>query len=48
MAVPVEGLSVIIRRDAFVRAFQGGGDAFLAAVPNQTLCYDRELARVAS
>lgn len=46
MAVLVEAISVVIRRDSIDRRFRGGWDAFIAFVPNATLCYDGELARV--
>jgi hypothetical protein len=45
MAVLVEGLSVIIRGDALLRAF-GNFDRFKRIVPNETLCADNELVRV--
>jgi hypothetical protein len=46
MAVLVEALSVIVRRDAINTKLAGGWDAFLAIVPNNTLCFDEDLARV--
>jgi hypothetical protein len=46
MAVLVEALSVIVRRDAINTRFVGGWDAFLAIVPNNTLCFDEDLVRV--
>ncbi|MFO1037625.1 MAG: hypothetical protein U1E45_12315 [Geminicoccaceae bacterium] len=46
MAVLVEAISVVIRIDALLPAFGGALDAFRAEVPNDTLCADRELARV--
>ncbi len=46
MAVLVEALSVVVRRDAIDQKFPGGWDAFANAVPNGTLCADAELARV--
>ena len=46
MAVLVEGISVIVRRDSIDRAYRGGWDAFVASVPNATLCFDGEIARV--
>ena len=46
MAVLIEGISVLVRRDAIQDRFPGGWDAFLAIVPNQTLCADEHLARV--
>lgn len=46
MAVLVEAISVIVRRDAIARKFGGGWPEFVSGVPNATLCYDEELARV--
>ena len=46
MAVLVEATSVILRRDSIGRIFPGGWEAFGAAVPNATLCYDDDIARV--
>lgn len=46
MAVLVEAISVIVRRDAINARFSGGWRQFLAIVPNSTLCSDENLARV--
>jgi hypothetical protein len=46
MAVLVEAISVVVRRDSIDRSFVGGWDAFAACVPNATLCADTQLARV--
>jgi hypothetical protein len=47
MAVLVEALSVVIRRDAIKRKYPGGWPAFVSAAPrNKTFCADTELARV--
>jgi len=46
IAVLVEGISVIVRRDAIESKYDGGWDAFLGNVPNATLCADDEIARV--
>jgi hypothetical protein len=46
MAVLVEGISVVIRADALLRAFADDWEAFKQVVPNATLCADGELARV--
>ena len=46
MAVLVEGLSVIIRKDAIKRSFRGGWRAFLRTIPNRTFCADEDLVRV--
>lgn len=46
MAVLVEAISVVVRREAIEERFRGGWEAFQESVPNQTLCFDDELARV--
>ncbi len=46
MAVLVEAISVIVRRDAVNARFSGGWREFLVIVPNSTLCSDEDLARV--
>lgn len=46
MAVLVEAISIIVRRDAIAARFSGGWHQFLAIVPNSTLCFDEDLARV--
>ena len=46
MAVLVEAISVILRRDAINAQFAGGWHQFLAIVPNRTLCFDEDLVRV--
>lgn len=46
MAVLVEAISVIVRLDAINAKYHGGWESFVRAVPNATLCYDSELARV--
>lgn len=46
MAVLVEGLSVIVRRDAITARYPGGWPAFLDTAPNDTLCFDDDLACV--
>jgi len=46
MAVLVEGYSVIVRKDSIFTKFSGGWEAFVDLVPNSTLCFDDELARV--
>ena len=46
MAVLVEAISVVARRDSIDRSYRGGWQAFLRAIPNSTLCFDEELARV--
>jgi len=46
MAVLVEAISVIVRRDSIESKYAGGWEAFLTDVPNATLCSDDQLARV--
>ena len=46
MAVLVEAISVIVRRDAIESKYLGGWDAFEKDSPNATLCADEHLARV--
>lgn len=46
MAVLVEAISVIIRRDAIGRKYHGGWDAFVRAVSNATFCADSDIVRV--
>jgi uncharacterized protein YdhG (YjbR/CyaY superfamily) len=46
MAVLVEAISVIVRRDAIDARFCGGWREFLEAIPNRTFCADGELVRV--
>ena len=46
MAVLVEAISVIVRRDAIDRLYDGGWLGFISHVPNATLCTDGQLARV--
>lgn len=46
MAVLVEAISVIARREAITRRYEGGWPGFVADVPNDTLCADSEVARV--
>ena len=46
MAVLVEAISVVIRRDAIERSYELGWQGFLKDVPNATFCADTELARV--
>lgn len=37
---------MIVRRDSIDRSYCGGWNAFLAIIPNQTLCTDGEIVRV--
>jgi hypothetical protein len=46
MAVLVEGISVVVRADSIVKEMQGGWERFRSLVPNGTLCFDDDLARV--
>jgi hypothetical protein len=46
MAVLVEGISAVVRREAIDAKFAGGWQRFRADVPNATLCADHQLARV--
>ncbi len=46
MAVLIEGISLVIRRQAIAANLPGGWQAFVRIVPNQTLCADPEIARV--
>jgi uncharacterized protein YdhG (YjbR/CyaY superfamily) len=46
MAVLVEAISVIVRRDAINARFSGGWGEFLSTIPNHTFCADEDLARV--
>ena len=46
MAVLVEAISVIVRADRLLEAFDGDWEAFKALIPNDTLCADGELVRV--
>jgi hypothetical protein len=46
MAVLVEGISVIVRRDTVDAQYPGGWEAYVKDVPNKTLCSDERLARV--
>jgi len=46
MAVLIEAISVVVRRDAINNKFSGGWSAFQELVPNATLCFDDDLACV--
>ena len=45
MAVLVEAISVIVRRDAISEHFSGGLEAFARQVPNGSLCMDDKIVR---
>jgi hypothetical protein len=46
LAILIEALTVVIRCEAIVEKFAGGVEAFMASLPNKTLCSDGELACV--
>ncbi|MFO1326071.1 MAG: hypothetical protein U1F56_01845 [Rubrivivax sp.] len=46
MPVLIEALSVVVSIDAINVKYAGGWPAFVARVPNRTLCFDAEIARV--
>ena len=46
MAVLVEAISVIVRKDSVTKKIKGGEDHFRTLIPNATYCDDGELARV--
>jgi hypothetical protein len=46
MAVLIEAISVVIRADALLAAYNDDWEAFKETVPNETLCADGELVRV--
>lgn len=46
MAVLVEGISVVVRKDAMQSKMAGGEERFRLLIPNSTYCDDGELARV--
>jgi hypothetical protein len=46
MAVLVEGISVLIRRDSIQNKLSGGDARFRLLIPNSTFCEDDQLARV--
>lgn len=46
MAVLIEAVSVVVRRDAIESKIAGGWSSFSAAVPTAQFCYDNEIARV--
>ena len=46
MAVLVEGISVIVRRDRVEQKFDAGWNGFLECIPNSTFCSDGQIGRV--
>ena len=46
MAVLIEAVCAVVRRDAIEARVAGGWSAFMAAVPTGAFCYDDEIASV--
>ena len=46
MAVLIEAISVVVRKDAAVRSFRGGWESFRVIIPNNTFCADTEISRI--
>jgi len=46
MAILIEGISVVVRRDGIQERFPGGWDSFLAQLPPRAVCYDEKLVGV--
>jgi hypothetical protein len=46
MAVLIEAISVVVRKDAINNKMEGGWERFKLLIPNSTFCHDDELARV--
>ena len=46
MAVLIEAISVVVRRDAIDKKMAGGWAHFKQVIPNMTFCHDDEVARV--
>jgi hypothetical protein len=46
MAVLIEGISVVVRKDSIEAKMEGGWARFKLLIPNSTFCQDDELARV--
>ncbi len=46
MAVLIEAISVVVKRSSVDEKFDGGWQAFVDNVPNDTLCADDEIARI--
>ena len=46
MAVLVEGISVLVRRDSILNKMTGGEARFRLLIPNATFCEDDQLTRV--
>src|SRR5262245_13398295 len=46
MAVLIEAISVVVRRDAVEARFSGAMAGFLRTIPNRTFCNDQDLFRV--
>jgi hypothetical protein len=46
MAILIEGISVVVRRDAIKERFAGGWDRFLEQSPPRPICYDDEVVGI--
>jgi hypothetical protein len=46
MAVLIEAISVVIKAESLLKAFNNDWEGFRAIVPNQTLCADNEIVRM--
>jgi hypothetical protein len=46
MAVLIEAISVVVRKDAINNKMDGGWERFMLLIPNATFCHDDEVARV--
>jgi hypothetical protein len=46
MSILVEGISVVVRRDAILSKVQGGRNSFVNLAPNDMYVADAEIARV--
>lgn len=46
MAVLIEAISVVVRKDSIVNHFPDGWNGFMDIVPNRTLCADGEIIRI--
>jgi hypothetical protein len=46
MAVVIEAISVVVRRNAIARKFPGGWEAFVESIETKKFCFDDDLARI--
>jgi hypothetical protein len=46
MAVLIEAISVVVRKDAINNKMEGGWERFKLLIPNSTFCHDDEVARL--